>query len=148
MAAIAKTPASTGAQHVVAIAERMPRKNTDIALCFFNAGCTWNGREKRMPVSSIIPREKRSIPPPAKITLWYSLKNFAAAATPSPIGRKTAVTPRKKINVIKNTRDFSRNIDPKYAGRSTVMQQGAKSAAIPATNATIRDVLVSISTEN
>ena len=36
-------------------------------------------------------------------------------------------------------------MEPRYDGNKTVMQQGANSAAIPATNAVTRDAMISVS---
>jgi hypothetical protein len=54
---------------------------------------------------------------------------------PRPIGKNTVKIPRKKINVIKKTLYLSLKIEARYDGKSTVMQQGANSAATPAIKA-------------
>src|SRR3989338_6971957 len=64
---------------------------------------------------------------------------------PSPIGRKTARSPRKKTEVMSMTVLFCLKIEPKYAGSSTPMQQGANNAAIPAIKAVINAAKIRIS---
>ncbi|OGN09840.1 MAG: hypothetical protein A3C64_01455 [Candidatus Yanofskybacteria bacterium RIFCSPHIGHO2_02_FULL_41_12] len=66
-------------------------------------------------------------------------------AAPKPSGKNTAKRPKKKTNVISITARFSLKIEPRYDGRRTVMQQGANSAAIPATNAVTSDAIINIS---
>src|SRR3989338_8412222 len=61
------------------------------------------------------------------------------------MGTKTAEIPAKKTNVIFKICFFSLNAEARYAGRSTVIQHGAKSATIPAKNDAIIDAEKSIS---
>ena len=142
----AKTPARTGAQQVVAMPEKIPREYTDPALCFLSCGCTENGKEKPFLVRIMMPRTVRKVPPVIKIILWYSLKNWASAEKPSPIGKKTVAIPKKNTNVIMRTLRFSRKIDPKYDGSKTEIQHGANKAAMPAIKAVINDARINILT--
>src|SRR3989337_1637429 len=59
------------------------------------------------------------------------------------MGRNTASIPRKNTKVMRNTLYRSLKIEAKYAGKRTVMQQGAKRAASPAMNAAMSDPLIS-----
>src|SRR3989344_6255601 len=77
--------------------------------------------------------------------LWYWLNSLPKLAAPKPSGKNTAKRPKKKTNVISITARFSLKIEPRYDGRRTVMQQGANSAAIPATNAVTSDAIINIS---
>src|SRR3989338_827294 len=79
------------------------------------------------------------------ISLWYELKSVASEAAPMPMGTSTREIPAKNTSVIRRMRFFSRKADAIYAGRSTVIQQGAKSATIPARNAAKIDALKIIS---
>ena len=54
---------------------------------------------------------------------------------PRPKGKNTVKIPRKKMKVIRKTLYFSRKIEARYDGKSTVIQQGANNAATPAMKA-------------
>ena len=64
------------------------------------------------------------------------------------MGRKIDKIPRKYMKVIKNTVAFCLKIEAKYVGSRIVIQQGAKSAAIPAKNEAINDALIKRSIAN
>ena len=139
------TPAKTGAQHMVANPEKIPRVKTEPALLIFNFGWTENGIEKCRPSNIDAPRNKSNIPPTMNTGSWYWLNSFPSPAAPNPSGRNTANRPRKNTKVIKITVLFSLKIEPRYDGNKTVMQQGANNAAIPATNAVISDAMINVS---
>src|SRR3989344_717497 len=111
----------------------------DQAPCLASDGWLFIGRDILCPVTSRMPRIRKKTPATAKIARWYVAKTCPSAESPRPSGRKTVRMPRKKMKVIRKTLRLSWKMEAKYAGRSTVTQQGAKSAAMPATNAAMRE---------
>src|ERR1035437_9266207 len=106
------TPARTGAQQVVAIAEKIPKRYTDETY-FLKLSRTAVGAINFFPTNIESPRIMRKIPPVEKIILWYLLKRCAKDDIPSPMGRKIVSIPRKNTKVIKNILYFSLKMFPK-----------------------------------
>lgn len=73
-AASAKTPARTGAQHVVAIPENTPKTKTEPKPEFLSCGWTKTGNENCNPATRVNPRRSKKIDPKRKMALWYVLK--------------------------------------------------------------------------
>ncbi len=99
------------------------------------------GNENCLPMVRVNPNSTRNRPPTIKMAVWYSRSIIVRAVAPKPIGINTARSPRKYIKVIKKTVHFSLKIEAKYVGSNTVIQQGAKRAAMPAKYAATSDAL-------